>query len=104
MRLRNSNLYADGKLVSVSSSEDILIRELVTVPSGPGDGYHRVSNTDEITVIAFKYYKDKTERAAEYWWLIADANDIANPMDLSDWVGRQLRIPDFNEAQTALSG
>lgn len=50
------------------------------------DQYHTVADYDRIDLLAYKYYGD-----CSYWWIIAEANDISNPLHLE--TGKRLRIP-----------
>jgi hypothetical protein len=45
--------------------------------------------------IAYRFYKDVDPYADKWYWVIADANDIENPLDLSAYVGKDILIPDL---------
>ena len=50
------------------------------------DSHHVVAESERIDLLAYRYYGDSS-----LWWVIADANDIANPLRL--YAGQHLRIP-----------
>lgn len=51
-------------------------RKLVHTPA-LDDDYHILTEHDTLGDLAFRYYGD-----AKYWWVIADINDIDNPLIL----------------------
>ena len=58
------------------------------------DLFHTVTDYDSkrIDLIAWKYYRD-----VKLWWIIADYNAIANPLEIP--VGTTLRIPAYERVQ-----
>lgn len=90
-----SNLYANGKILVFKDGTGKLKREPVTyIPSEPDD-YYTVRINDRLTSIAYKFYNDKVLLPSHYWWIIADANKIKNPLDLSALVGNEIIIPNI---------
>ena len=69
-------------------------RQPVKLREHPSDTYHVVTDRDSyrIDLIAWRYYRD-----VRLWWLIAEVNDIANPLEIP--VGTKLRIPDYKRVQ-----
>lgn len=63
-------------------------RPRVFIPESKNDEYHRVTQGDvnRIDLIAYRYYRD-----CNLWWIIAEANNVLNPLKLE--VGSVLRIP-----------
>jgi hypothetical protein len=55
-----------------------------------------VTDGDRIDVLAYHYFGDAT-----LWWIIADRNDIAFPLDLPP-SGTTLRIPSYGRAMLDL--
>ncbi len=60
---------------------------------------HKVVQGQTLDRIAFANYGKLVEKASRYWWLIAEVNGIDRPWDLSDWVGKDLIIPDIFQYQ-----
>lgn len=56
------------------------------------DLFHVVSDVDRIDLIAYKYYHD-----VRLWWIIAEMNNILNPLELIS--GTTLRIPSYDRIQ-----
>lgn len=52
----------------------------------PNDRVHIVKEGDRLDLLAHRYYRDSLK-----WYLIADANDLINPMKLE--IGSSLIIP-----------
>lgn len=50
------------------------------------DQYHILAQGERLDLLAYRYYGD-----AALWWVIAEANNIANPLRLE--VGMRLRVP-----------
>jgi len=98
LTLRVDNPYADGKLIQLPNNDIILNREKITYKPTVYDKRHTVIQGDNLTALAYQYYRNVTEYPSRYWWIIADANNILNPLDISDLIGYEIIIPDFNEA------
>lgn len=64
------------------------ISDVPPVKEQDDDKFYTVKSEDRIDLIAYRFYKK-----VRYWWIIAHYNNISNPLDLSDFVGRDLRIP-----------
>lgn len=50
------------------------------------DVFHVIAEGERLDSLAYHYYADPA-----LWWVIADANDIKNPLRVE--VGKRLRIP-----------
>jgi hypothetical protein len=82
-RYRDCVVYRDGEVQFLGARP-----RLDTTPQ-PDDRFHVVTDGDRIDVLAYHYFGDAT-----LWWLIADWNDIAFPLDLPA-SGTTLRIPSY---------
>ena len=96
VELRENNLYRNGEIVSFEDTgEELLLREpLVIIPSEQ-DEYYLVKALDRLDLIASKKYGKYVPDASKYWWVIADANGIQEPLDLSEYLGKQILIPNI---------
>ena len=58
------------------------------------DFFHVVTEADckRIDLIAWKYYRD-----ARLWWVIAEFNNISNPLEIP--TGTTLRLPTYERIQ-----
>lgn len=97
LTLKKYDLYQNGFVEAHPNGEQYLTRDLVDYEGDERDRFHQVMETDTINYIAWKYYKNEIENASKYWWVIADANLIDNPMDLSEYVGKNLLIPNLTK-------
>lgn len=93
--LSENNLYVNGRIIQFADGEQILIREKIVYVGKEQDTYHTVRDFDEIGALAWRYYKKYVQDASKYWWVIADVNNIHNPFDLTEWVGKELLIPNI---------
>lgn len=90
-----SNMFANGRMIVFDDGSGKLVRDrLVYEPNEP-DSYYTVKIDDVITRIAYKSYQSKVLLPSHYWWIIADANKIINPLDLSSFVGKEIIIPNL---------
>lgn len=93
---QDSDLYFNGYITQFSNGDKILERDLIEYTPQQPDLYHLVQQGDTITYLAWRYYQNITENANKYWKYIADANNIENPLDLSEMIGREILIPHFD--------
>lgn len=100
--LRGNNLYAAGYLIEFNTSEGLLLRDKVVVDGSIEDQYYVVQLEDRLDLLAWKFYGNIVDDASKYWWLLADANNIHNPLDLSEFVGKSILIPNILNAQLLL--
>lgn len=95
IELRGNNLYRNGEVIDFGDGESILTRELIPFEGTVKDIYYTVRRDDRIDLIAYSHYSRIVEDSSKYWWVIADANNIHNPMDLEDLVGTEILIPNI---------
>lgn len=95
LELRLNNLYRTGAVETFANGEQMLLREPLAVPGSLQDKYHTLKEGQDLDWVAWFYYKDLAADTSKLWWVIADANEVYNPFDLSDYVGKQLVVPDI---------
>lgn len=78
--------YLNSLLIKDGSTEYLGNRPVPEVTPRFDDRFHEVVEGDRIDALAFHYLGD-----ASLWWIIADYNEIAFPLELE--VGNVLRIP-----------
>ena len=93
--LKQNNLYRNGTIVVGTTGEKILIREQLEFENHATNKYHTITQFDRLDLLAFDYYKNFVEDPAKYWWIIADTNNIENPLDLTDLIGKRIVIPEI---------
>ena len=94
--LFENNLYVNGSIIDFpAQGEQILARKPLVIVAEEGDEWHLVKMTDRIDVIAWKHWGEVVADASKYWWVIADANNVYNPFDLSSYVGKYILVPDI---------
>jgi len=97
LELKDFDLYVNGFVIEFPEGDKMLVREHIVYDVQIPDVYHTVQQGDTLTYIAWlHYFKYVGEDAPKYWRYIADINKIHNPLDLSDFFGEDLIIPDFN--------
>jgi len=90
-RYRNAVYWDDGP-------KSIVIREKEhsVIPERPSDSWHTVdAYTTRLDQISYKYYFSYA-----YWWVIAYANHIDNPL-IPLPIGAVIRVPDLVALETA---
>jgi nucleoid-associated protein YgaU len=94
IQIANSSRHAYSIRYSSASGDYWGTRPPIKIPKSRKDQFHRVTDDDvtRIDLLAWKYYGD-----CALWWVIAEANDIINPLELE--TGRVLRIPAFETVQ-----
>jgi len=95
LKLRDNNLYATGELLTFPNGDQLLERKDLDYTAQVSDDYHRVMDTDTLDYIAWLFYQEKVDDPSKYWWIIAEVNDIENPFDISEFVGKDLLVPDI---------
>lgn len=95
IELSESNPYANGQIYVFSTGDARLVRIPLDYKPTDGDAYYPVKIGDTLTRIAYDYYKYYVAHAQRYWHVIADANKIRNPLDISSLVGKEIVIPDI---------
>lgn len=93
--LPKSNPYAKGRILIFANGDQRMVRDLVDYVPKESDDYYTVQNEDTLTRIAYDFYKAKRMFPSKYWWVIADANNIRNPLDMSSYIGKEIVIPDI---------
>lgn len=96
--LNGNNVYRNGSILLFDEGDGMLVRDTIDFVGGGEDMYHTVKQADRIDLLAYNYYKNRVADASKFWWVIADANNIENPLDLSEFVGKDILIPNIMNA------
>lgn len=95
IKLPTSNMYANGRQIIFADGTGKLRRYIVVYDPTEPDSYYPVKHGDIITQIAYQKYKSFFPKASHYWWMIADANKMINPLDLTRYLGVEIIIPNI---------
>lgn len=87
--------FKNGREIVFSDGTSIVTREKIEYVENDDDSFHRLQNDESLDEIAHRYYKDQVIDAHRYWWIIADANGIHNPLQLDQYLNTELVIPDI---------
>lgn len=93
--LRDNNLYINGRVVQLSATEQELVRDVIVYKPTEDDLRYLVKQGDRLDTIAWRQYGVFVEDASKYWWVIADANNIINPLDITEYIGTEIVIPNI---------
>ena len=94
--LRINNLYRNGSIITFNNTDELLlIRDKLDITGTLKDEYHTVVDGDRLDKLAYEKYNRFVEDSSKYWWVIADANNIDNPLDLTEIIGSELLIPNI---------
>ncbi len=100
LELKKNNLYANASIIEFDNKEQVLLRDFYfTIDMFEEFDYHTVVEGDELSKIAYKYYINKVKDPSKYWGIIADVNNIINPLDISELVGVDIFIPSILEVK-----
>jgi hypothetical protein len=96
LRLNDDNPYSGGELLVRDDDTAELHVVLPDYQPGPGDRFHPALLPGQmLDQVAWEYWQDEVENAERWWWVLASVNNIDNPLDLTEHVGRRLLIPDL---------
>lgn len=100
----STSLYQNGTIINYSDGRQKLVRDKIVYTGTLNDTYHLVTQNDTLDGLADKYYADVVpdRDASKLWWVIADVNNIINPLDISSYIGTRLLIPDYYQLQLVL--
>ena len=97
LELEINNLYGNAELLDFPfDGEQMLVREPLVFPAQISQLYYRIKKDDRLDLIAYRFYSPRVEDAAKFWWVIADANNIFDPMDLTEYLGHEITVPDIS--------
>jgi hypothetical protein len=97
LRLLDADLYQNGRIIQIDAVDAILIRDTLPVSQEQTDKYQDFNEEDELMGVAFNAYKDIVNIANYYWWLIADRNQVFNPLEKNFIIGDELMPLGGNE-------
>lgn len=80
INLHESNLYQNGRVYELGGGLELLQRERYPADGSPTDSVVAVTVGQDLRLLAFARYLDKVARPDNYWWLIADRNNVFNPL------------------------
>lgn len=109
IEVRPNNLFANGYHVEFpADGEGMLIRDKYKITGDRLDEYHTLVEGQALDQLAWQYYKGQLDDASKYWGVIADANGVHNPFDMSvvdgdgflvSSVGKDFLIPDIQKVK-----
>lgn len=98
LKLRKTNVYANGSEITFADGTKILERDFIDYEPTEEDKYYTVKIGDELDEIAYNHYSEYIDvaQASKLWWVIALSNtQITNPLDLTDLIGVEIVIPEI---------
>ena len=102
--LNTYNLYAKGQVLNFADGTQELSRNFEPYREHITDRRYTVQRGDNLRMIAYASYKDFREFADHYWWVIAHANNIFNPLDFSEIEGKTLIVPNIDRFELIDNG
>lgn len=103
VELRLNNLYQNGVVSVFANGEMLLDRPLVEFKGTLTDDYHPYKNGQQLDWVAYRYYKEIVPDPSKFWWLVADGNNIQNPLDLEEYSEIELLVPNITKALLRLT-
>lgn len=89
------SLYANGFVITDTNGNNILLRNRLTYPASNTDTFLVLRHGETLPAFAYRAYISTltADAAQKSWHVIAEANSIFDPFDLSAYYGTYLRIP-----------
>lgn len=84
------DLYSDSYTINYREGDSSLQRRAINHEADIDDKLYIVIQGDTITSIAYRFY-----RIPQYWFIIADANNLINPFNIE--MGDSLIIPNLDK-------
>ena len=104
IRLRKNNVYANGRIIDFDDGEQLLLRSFnFSIDMFEEFDYHTVVDDETLSDIAFRKYRFKVKDPSKYWYVIADVNEIHDPLDISEYVGSSIVIPNILEVKRLIA-
>jgi hypothetical protein len=97
LKVRENNRFYNGEIYEYADSTVELVAPAYPTIVNPKFLAHQVVDGEDLTTIAFKYYGKIVDDASKYWFVIAEANTIDFPLDLTDFIGKSIIIPDIQQ-------
>lgn len=95
LTLTGNNVYRNGKALRFDNGENLLVRQPLAIQGSEEDNYYTVKEGDSLLLIAYNHYRSRVKSGERYWWIIADANNIENPLDIEHLVGQEILVPNI---------
>lgn len=99
VELNINNLYTTGTVYTYPDGSQKLLRKRIKYVGTVRDSYHLIVQGDTLDALAYKYYSSVALDASKLWWILADANNILNPLDLSSLQGTTIVIPNYYQVR-----
>jgi len=89
------SLYANGYVITDANGNNILLRNRLQYPVADTDKYVLIRSGETLPAFAYRVYKDAigADAAQRSWHVLAEANSIFDPFDLSNYYQTYLRVP-----------
>ncbi len=78
----------DDYIVADSQGRKVKIKKIRFIPAVSATVTRQITQSDRPDLLAYAYYQ-----AADYFWRIADANQVMDPAELLSPLGRRISIP-----------
>jgi len=75
-----SDLYQNGSVFVLDSGSQLLLRERYEARGQSGDTVAITKPGQDIRLLAFNRWKGLVARSDSWWWLIADRNNVFDPL------------------------
>ena len=95
IELPSNNLYATGFLTTETDGTEVLERTPLRIKPEWRDKWYIVQAEDELDLLAEQFYGSITQDASKYWWILAEANGIPNPLSIESMIGYYMLVPEF---------
>lgn len=95
LKLREENLYSTGRITTFDDGTQELDQGDFSIVGTQNDFYLTPSQGQRLDSIAYDQYKDTVPNPGKRWWVIALANDVENPLDDTEFIGKEIVVPNI---------
>ena len=95
--MANTNRYRNCSILELDGTRYLGTRKFGEYERRPDDVFHTIREGDQIDLLADHYFGDP-----KLWWIIADYNGIAFPLELPAH-GTVIRIPGYRYAMIVIA-
>lgn len=80
LNLLESDLYQNGSVFALEAGKEVLLRDRLTSGGQSGDNTTNPIVGQDIRLLAYNRWQGLVNRADSWWWLLADRNNVFNPL------------------------
>ena len=97
VEISRENVYSNATIISYTNTEHILQRQPISIAQNNRSRQHVVKQGETLDLIAWQYYQAESQNASALWWVIAEANEIVDSLNIAHLTGETIIIPNLSD-------